>query len=232
MVARHAATSAPVTGGVEVFESDSDRESDDSGDVYGVVHAALARVQSWLTEPSGVLVVVTRGAVALPGEDVTDLAGAAVWGLVRAAQTEHPGRIVLVDIDADSGWRRRSGGADRRRRTAGRDPRRNPAHRPRAAQPRRRGGAAHPARRCAVAVGRRRRRARSTTCRCRRSRTPTSPFAPGRIRVAVHAIGANFRDVMITLGLYPGDATMGIEASGVVVEVGSGVTDVSPSATG
>ncbi|REZ75591.1 hypothetical protein DSL50_18000, partial [Mycobacterium tuberculosis] len=41
-----------------------------------------------------------RGAVALPGEDVTDLAGAAVWGLVRSAQTEHPGRIVLVDSDA------------------------------------------------------------------------------------------------------------------------------------
>ena len=46
------------------------------------------------------LVVSTRGAVGLPGEDVTDLAGAAVWGLVRSAQTEHPGRIVLVDSDA------------------------------------------------------------------------------------------------------------------------------------
>ncbi len=45
------------------------------------------------------LLVVTRGAVALPGEDVTDLAGSAVWGLVRAAQTEHPGRLVLVDTD-------------------------------------------------------------------------------------------------------------------------------------
>ena len=43
--------------------------------------------------------VCTVGAVALPGEDVSDLAGAAVWGLVRSAQTEHPGRIVLVDSD-------------------------------------------------------------------------------------------------------------------------------------
>src|SRR6202008_4349240 len=48
----------------------------------------------------GVLLVATRGAVALAGADVTDLAGAAVWGLVRSAQTEHPGRIVLVDTDA------------------------------------------------------------------------------------------------------------------------------------
>ncbi|OOK73627.1 phenolphthiocerol synthesis polyketide synthase type I Pks15/1 domain protein [Mycobacterium kansasii] len=58
-------------------------------------------LQSWLArDGAGVLVVTTRGAVALPGEDVTDLAGAAVWGLVRSAQTEHPGRIVLVDTDA------------------------------------------------------------------------------------------------------------------------------------
>ncbi|MFC7639648.1 SDR family NAD(P)-dependent oxidoreductase [Streptosporangium lutulentum] len=31
----------------------------------------------------------------------SDLAAAAVWGLVRAAQVEHPGRIVLVDWDGD-----------------------------------------------------------------------------------------------------------------------------------
>ncbi|MDX2766167.1 type I polyketide synthase, partial [Streptomyces europaeiscabiei] len=46
------------------------------------------------------IVVVTRGAVAADdGEDVTDLAAAAVWGLVRAAQTENPGRLVLADLD-------------------------------------------------------------------------------------------------------------------------------------
>ena len=28
-----------------------------------------------------------------------DLAGGGVWGLVRTAQAEHPGRIVLVDVD-------------------------------------------------------------------------------------------------------------------------------------
>ncbi|MDT5338381.1 MAG: mycoketide-CoA synthase, partial [Mycobacterium sp.] len=83
-----------------IYESAS--VTDDSDDtpvlVHTTVHRALARLQSWLAEPSASkLVVVTHGAVALPGEDVTDLAGAAVWGLVRAAQTENPGRIVLVD---------------------------------------------------------------------------------------------------------------------------------------
>ena len=48
------------------------------------------------------LLVVTGGAVALPGEDVTDLAAAAVWGLVRSAQAEQPGRILLADIDSGS----------------------------------------------------------------------------------------------------------------------------------
>ncbi|MFI0233373.1 type I polyketide synthase [Streptomyces sp. NPDC017086] len=45
------------------------------------------------------LVFVTREAVAVQPSDVPDVAAAAVWGLVRSAQTEHPDRIVLVDVD-------------------------------------------------------------------------------------------------------------------------------------
>ncbi|WP_417999971.1 SDR family NAD(P)-dependent oxidoreductase [Kibdelosporangium phytohabitans] len=48
------------------------------------------------------LVLRTRRAVAVePGQDV-DPAAAAVWGLVRAAQTEHPGLFVLVDSDEET----------------------------------------------------------------------------------------------------------------------------------
>nr|WP_218026015.1 type I polyketide synthase [Nocardia miyunensis] len=71
-------------------------------DVYTAAHRVLWVVQSWLAQPiSDTLIVVTHGAMALPGEDVRDLAGAAVWGLVRSAQSENPGRIVLVDTDSD-----------------------------------------------------------------------------------------------------------------------------------
>ncbi|MGW5234268.1 type I polyketide synthase, partial [Streptomyces nodosus] len=70
------------------------------------VHALTTRVlgylQEWLSEPrlSGTrLVFVTRRAVALDDEDVLDPAGAAVWGLVRSAQTENPGSLLLVDLD-------------------------------------------------------------------------------------------------------------------------------------
>ncbi|CAC22144.1 thioester reductase domain-containing protein [Streptomyces coelicolor] len=82
-------------------------ETGDTGDrvadVHDVTREALALVQDWLAEErlAGTrLVVRTRGGVTTAGdEDVTDLGAAAVWGLLRSAQSENPGRIVLVDVD-------------------------------------------------------------------------------------------------------------------------------------
>nr|WP_280142983.1 type I polyketide synthase [Streptomyces hygroscopicus] len=48
------------------------------------------------------LVLTTSGAVSVAGEDVTDLAAAAVWGMARVAQTEHPDRVTIVDGGADA----------------------------------------------------------------------------------------------------------------------------------
>ncbi|TCO60798.1 type I polyketide synthase [Actinocrispum wychmicini] len=64
----------------------------------------LGVLQEWVTDDrfaSMRLAVVTSGAVAVAGEDVPDLAGAAVWGLVRSAQSEHPDRFLLVDLVGD-----------------------------------------------------------------------------------------------------------------------------------
>ncbi|MET9489767.1 SDR family NAD(P)-dependent oxidoreductase [Nocardia sp. NPDC006630] len=72
--------------------------------VRDATHEMLRVLQAWLDEPrcaASTLVVVTHGAVGGAGHDVTDLAGSAVWGLVRSAQSEAPGRIVLVDTDID-----------------------------------------------------------------------------------------------------------------------------------
>ncbi|RBM21182.1 hypothetical protein, partial [Streptomyces sp. PT12] len=66
----------------------------DGGQVPSALHPLLGAMQV----ESGRLAVVTRGAVSVAGEDVTDLAGAAAWGLVRSAQSEDPGRFVLVDV--------------------------------------------------------------------------------------------------------------------------------------
>ncbi|WP_257002504.1 type I polyketide synthase [Streptomyces sp. WZ.A104] len=64
---------------------------------------ALALARDWLADErtaDSLLAVVTRKALcARPGEDPADLAHAPVWGLLRSAQSEHPGRFVLVDTD-------------------------------------------------------------------------------------------------------------------------------------
>ncbi|MER7476057.1 SDR family NAD(P)-dependent oxidoreductase [Streptomyces sp. NPDC126510] len=64
---------------------------------------AMTLVRQWLTDDrfAGIrLVVVTRGAVATTDDEAPDPAAAAVWGLLRSAQSEAPDRIVLVDTDA------------------------------------------------------------------------------------------------------------------------------------
>ncbi|WP_267891960.1 type I polyketide synthase, partial [Streptomyces pactum] len=77
-------------------------------DLVRTAHAATARtlgtIRTWLDDErfaDSRLVIVTRGAT-----DGTDPAAAAVWGLVRAAQAEHPGRFTLLDLlDPDIGTR-------------------------------------------------------------------------------------------------------------------------------
>ncbi|MEX2986319.1 acyltransferase domain-containing protein, partial [Streptomyces sp. C36] len=92
----------PVSGGLGDDASPTDvvvvRAGDADGDAG--VYRVLGLVQEWLAddqpERSGSrLVVVTRGAVA-GGVDPWQ---SAVWGLVRSAQSENPGRFVLVDVD-------------------------------------------------------------------------------------------------------------------------------------
>ncbi|MBJ8338371.1 SDR family NAD(P)-dependent oxidoreductase [Antrihabitans sp. YC3-6] len=49
------------------------------------------------------LLVVTEGAIAAAAGDVVEgVAQAPLWGLVRSAQMEYPGRFVLVDLDGHS----------------------------------------------------------------------------------------------------------------------------------
>ncbi|QLH24133.1 type I polyketide synthase [Streptomyces sp. Rer75] len=71
----------------------------------GAVRDAAALAQEWLADErfaGSRLAVVTSGAVAAGAEEtVEDLAAAAVWGLLRSAQSENPGRFVLVDTDGE-----------------------------------------------------------------------------------------------------------------------------------
>ncbi|MEU2058607.1 type I polyketide synthase [Streptomyces bungoensis] len=81
------------------------------GDAAPTGHAAaahtataevLALLQEWLAIGEFTdtrLVVVTQGAVAAAPEEQPDPVPAAVWGLVRSARTENPGRLALADLD-------------------------------------------------------------------------------------------------------------------------------------
>jgi pimaricinolide synthase PimS1 len=72
------------------------------GETRGLARHMLGLVQAWLAHErfaSARLVVVTSGVAS--GAWV---AGAAVWGLVRSAQAEHPGRFVLVDVEDTTAW--------------------------------------------------------------------------------------------------------------------------------
>ncbi|MGO4618118.1 type I polyketide synthase [Nocardia sp. 2YAB30] len=68
------------------------------------VTALTARVQRLLPQ-DGTVVVVTRQAVAVHAGEPVDLAAAAVWGLLRTAQSENPDRILLVDVDDQADYR-------------------------------------------------------------------------------------------------------------------------------
>jgi acyl transferase domain-containing protein len=74
-------------------------------DLIAAVHDAtrqtLALVREWLGRPGVArLLICTRGAVATRAdEDVPNPVDSAVWGFVRSAQQENPGRFILADFD-------------------------------------------------------------------------------------------------------------------------------------
>ncbi|RCG28777.1 SDR family NAD(P)-dependent oxidoreductase [Streptomyces diacarni] len=73
-----------------------------AADIHAGVLRTLALLQDWIAAGHpGRLAIVTRTAAGLPGEE-PDVAGAAVAGLVRSAQSEHPGRFLLIDHDSDA----------------------------------------------------------------------------------------------------------------------------------
>ncbi|MEU9110197.1 SDR family NAD(P)-dependent oxidoreductase, partial [Streptomyces xanthophaeus] len=172
------------------------------------------------------LVVVTRNAVAV-GEQVPDLVQAPVWGLVRSAQSENPGRFTLVDLDGDvvDGDDGEGGaGLDWDVVVALDEPqiavRSGELLVPRLART-----TVQPAGR-AWRLGIERKGSLDGL-----AILPSDgdrPLGVHEVRVGVRAAGLNFRDVLIALGTYPGEAPLGSEAAGVVLEVGAEVTGLVP----
>ncbi|MCV6971317.1 type I polyketide synthase [Mycobacterium bohemicum] len=216
-------TWSPVTPADDAPEAEPvvwELDSGSAGSVRASVHDALGMLQSWLSgDQPGQLVVVTRGAAGLADEEITDLAGAAVCGLVRSAQAEQPGRVVLVDTDGSVDLPAvigcgepqlviRAGVVYRPRLRAVGSPR--ALHLPdRSSAWRLAAGEAGTLEDLAV-----------LPC-------PSALPAAGEVRVAIAAAGVNFRDVLVALGMYPGAADLGAEGAGVIVEVGPEVTGLA-----
>ncbi|MFD0360320.1 type I polyketide synthase [Nocardia sp. GCM10030253] len=105
-----AVASGVVSGDLQAVASgvvSGDLQAVASGDMTARTHrwvrSALELLQAWQAEERFIdsrLVVLTRGAVGESGES-PDAAAAAVSGLVRSAQVEHPGRFVLVDAGVE-----------------------------------------------------------------------------------------------------------------------------------
>jgi len=200
--------------------------------LFDVGHASTAQeltrhtsefLQSWLRdEQAPRLGVVTSAAVAARSHDaVVDPAHAALWGLVRAAQDEHPGRLRLIDLDGTEASYRALPAA-----LAGDEPqlalREGESLVPRLVSRPDGDVLAVPAGGWHLAVTSRGTVDNLALAECDHA---DRPLAPGEVRIAVRAAGLNFRDVLITLGMYPDQAELGCEAAGVVVAVGSGVTE-------
>ncbi|MEV6929978.1 SDR family NAD(P)-dependent oxidoreductase [Dactylosporangium sp. NPDC051485] len=190
----------------------------EDGTVRSNLALVLGALQQWPADDAKRLVVVTRNAEA-------DLAVAPVWGLVRSAQAEHPDRFVLLDVDG-------------------------PESMPAALEALALGEPQLAVRGGVVSVPRLVRAGSGDTLvpppgpgawRLDRAADGSldglglvpapeadAALGAGRVRVDVHAAGLNFRDVLIALGMYPGEAWLGSEAAGVVTEVGPGVTHLAP----
>ncbi|SHN37278.1 type I polyketide synthase, partial [Actinacidiphila paucisporea] len=77
--------------------------SADLAALHEQLHDVARRLQAWTGDDRSAgarLVVLTQGGVAdEPQGGTVDPGEALLWGLVRSAQTEHPGRFALVDVD-------------------------------------------------------------------------------------------------------------------------------------
>ncbi|MBE8517270.1 SDR family NAD(P)-dependent oxidoreductase [Amycolatopsis sp. H6(2020)] len=189
---------------------------------------ALELVRDWLADErfaTARLVLVTRGAVgAADGDRVPDLTAAPVWGLLRSAQFENPGRLVLVDLDDEDPRSAALLGAvaSGEPQLALRDGRALAARLVRAGS----GTLLQPP---AEGDWRLDSTGRGTLQNLALVPNPLpETLEPGTVRVAIRAAGMNFRDVLIGLGMYPGEPLMGIEGAGVVLDCGEGVTGLAP----
>ena len=172
------------------------------------------------------LVFLTDAALALAEDESPNLAQTALVGLVRSAASENPGRVSLIDLDTTDASRQAL-----QNTLTSQEPeialRNGTPHTPRLTP----AGSSAP---LIPPLG-------EDTWKLATKRPGTledlalmpnpqaqAPLRPGQLRIAVHAAGLNFRDVLIALGRYPGAIELGGEGAGVVQEIAPDVQGFEP----
>ena len=207
----------PPTGEeAELFRCAADPDLDRASAARALAAEVLAVLQERAgAEDDTALAFLTEGAMALDASESPDPALAAAWGLVRSAQSEHPGRFVLIDSDGSEASEAALTAAAR-----GGEPqlalRDGIARAPRLTRSSEGEELATPLEPWRVVAGDDGTIDSLTAIPSEGMR----PLAAAEVRLAVHAAGLNFRDVLIALGIYPGMASIGGEGAGVVLEVG------------
>ncbi|MCM2390037.1 type I polyketide synthase, partial [Streptomyces albipurpureus] len=206
---------------------DGDEEAGDAA--RRTAHRALDLLQKWLDDQRFTdvrLVVLTRRAVAAGGPaGPLDLTGAPLWGLLRVARSENPGRFVLADVDEIPGSGPLVLAGAKRGEFAVRNGELLVPHLARAMAS---GTLEVPPGASAWRLDITERGTLDTLRLIERSDV-SGPLGQGEVRVGIRAAGMNFRDALNVLGMYPGEAgLLGLEGAGVVLEAGPGVTDLAP----
>lgn len=219
---------APVPGLIAVSAGGGGGNAPDR--VRVELHRLLGLLRAWVDDErlGGTrIAVLTNGAVRLPDDSAVpvDLSGAAVWGLLASAETENPGRFLLLDADRIDTSLLAAAAATGEPRVAVRDGR---LYAPRLAEARTAHDGVRPPRRRTDWRLDVREPGRVDGLAAVPDPGQHRPLASGEIRVAVRAAGLNFRDVLITVGMYPEPGGIGNEGAGVVLEVGPDVEDLAP----
>ncbi|MFT2014488.1 SDR family NAD(P)-dependent oxidoreductase [Streptomyces sp. 796.1] len=196
----------------------------------------LGLLQEWLASPhyaASRLAVVTEGAVAASeatAATADGLADAALWGLVRSAQAEEPDRFLLIDLDhQEASVRALPAALDL---ALSRGETQLALHSGEMSVPRLVPAAADTLTPPADGADWQLEVAGDGGTLGQVVLAPADashrPLEPHQVRMTVRAVGLNFRDVMVSLGLVPVKVPIGGEDAGTVTEVGAAVTELAP----
>jgi acyl transferase domain-containing protein/NADPH:quinone reductase-like Zn-dependent oxidoreductase/NAD(P)-dependent dehydrogenase (short-subunit alcohol dehydrogenase family)/acyl carrier protein len=231
-----AAMTTAIAGGepapdVVLVEVGSAAGGDPATAAHVIVKETLARLQELagreeLTEAR--FAFISRGAVKAVAGEVPDPAQTAALGMLRSAQSEYLGRITLLDLEPGAGDGEDT--PDLQGLLAAGEP-----------QLAVRQGSVYAARLVRIDAGsflappegeeawKLAKGDEGTLESLSLIPNPkmTEPLEGRQVRVALHAAGLNFRDVLLSLGTYPGVAVIGSEAAGIVTEVGPAAVDLA-----